>query len=236
MAERRMFAKTIIDSDAFLDMPLSTQALYFHLSMRADDEGFINNPKKIQRVVGATEDDLKLLMAKNFIISFESGVVVIKHWRLHNYLQNDRIKPTVYTDERNKLTLKPNKVYTLENTECIQNGYNSYTQDSIEERSIEEISIERGEGNTPSLEEIKRYIEENNYKVNAERFFDYYESQGWRKSNGQNIRDWKAAVRSWTRINNPAKKFDSQRDDDINYAEIYRRKYGTDNRPENGSG
>ena len=122
MAERRMFAKTIIDSDAFLEMPLSSQALYFHLSMRADDEGFINNPKKIQRMIGGTEDDLKLLIAKSFIIPFESGIVVVKHWRIHNYIQNDRFKPTVYTDERAMLSVKGNNAYTLD-TQCIQNGY-----------------------------------------------------------------------------------------------------------------
>ena len=113
MAERRMFAKTIIDSDAFLDMPLSTQVLYFHLSMRADDDGFINNPKKIQRMIGAMDDDLKLLIAKNFIIPFESGVVVIKHWKIHNYIRNDRYKETVYHEEKALLTIKENKTYTL---------------------------------------------------------------------------------------------------------------------------
>ena len=84
MAERRMFAKTIIDSDAFLDMPLSSQALYFHLSMRADDEGFINNPKRIQKIVNCGDDDLRILIAKKFVIIFESGVIVIKHWKMHN--------------------------------------------------------------------------------------------------------------------------------------------------------
>ena len=113
MAERRMFAKTIIDSDAFLDMPLSTQALYFHLSMRADDDGFINNPKKIQRMVGASDDDLKLLIVKNFIIPFESGIVVIKHWRIHNYIQKDRYKATVYKDEYEMLEVKENNAYTI---------------------------------------------------------------------------------------------------------------------------
>ena len=113
MAERRMFAKTIIDSDAFLDMPLSSQALYFHLSMRADDDGFINNPKKIQRMVGASEDDLKLLIAKNFIIPFESGIVVIKHWKIHNYIRNDRYKETVYKDEKAMLDIKDNNAYTV---------------------------------------------------------------------------------------------------------------------------
>ncbi len=98
MAERRMFAKTIIDSDAFLDMPLSTQALYFHLSMRADDDGFVNNPKKIQRMIGASDDDLKLLFNKHFVIPFDSGVCVIKHWRIHNFIRNDRYVETVYQD------------------------------------------------------------------------------------------------------------------------------------------
>ncbi|UDM70688.1 conserved phage C-terminal domain-containing protein [Vagococcus fluvialis] len=113
MAERRMFAKTIIDSDAFLDMPLSTQALYFHLSMRADDEGFINNPKKIQRMVGSSEDDLKLLTAKRFILAFDSGVIVIKHWKLHNYIRSDRFKPTMYLEEKSQLITKENKAYSV---------------------------------------------------------------------------------------------------------------------------
>lgn len=116
MAERRMFSKTIIDSDAFLDMPLSTQALYFHLSMRADDDGFINNPRKIQRMISCCDDDLKLLIAKNFVIPFESGVCVIKHWRIHNYIRNDRYKETVYLEEKSQLEVKENKAYKLTNT------------------------------------------------------------------------------------------------------------------------
>lgn len=115
-----MFAKTIIDSDAFIDMPLSTQALYFHLSMRADDEGFINSPKKIQRMVGATEDDLKLLIAKNFIIPFESGVVVIKHWKIHNYIRKDRITETVYQEEKKQLVEKENGAYTFNKYELLE--------------------------------------------------------------------------------------------------------------------
>ena len=130
MAERRMFAKTIIDSDAFLDMPLSTQSLYFHLSMRADDDGFINNPKKIQRMIGCSDDDLKLLIAKRFILPFDSGVVVIKHWKIHNYIQKDRYKETVYHEEKAMLTTKDNGAYTLD-TECIHNGYSLETQVSI---------------------------------------------------------------------------------------------------------
>ena len=115
MAERRMFAKTIIDSDAFLEMPLSTQSLYFHLAMRADDEGFINNPKKIQRMIGASDDDVKILVAKNFVIPFDSGVVVIKHWRIHNYIRSDRLTKTAYEDERAMLEVKENGSYTVKN-------------------------------------------------------------------------------------------------------------------------
>lgn len=131
MAERRMFAKTVIDSDAFLDMPLSTQALYFHLSMRADDDGFINNPKKIQRTIGCSDDDIKLLIAKRFIIPFESGIVVIKHWKIHNYIQKDRYKPTIYKEERSTLLLKENNAYTeisALDTECIQDVSDMDTQ------------------------------------------------------------------------------------------------------------
>ena len=150
MAERRMFAKTIIDSDAFLDMPLSTQALYFHLSMRADDDGFINNPKKIQRMVGCSDDDLKLLCAKNFIIPFESGIVVIKHWRIHNYIRNDRYKPTAYADEKAQLTVKENGAYTLNavgipvvtqmDTDGIPDGYQMDTQDRIGKDRIGKVN------------------------------------------------------------------------------------------------
>jgi hypothetical protein len=120
MAERRMFSKTIIDSDAFLDMSLSTQALYFHLSMRADDEGFINNPKKIMRMIGASEDDLKVLIMKNFILTFESGVIVIKHWKIHNCIRKDRLVITNYQEERSQLELKDNDSYTFKNNGGIQ--------------------------------------------------------------------------------------------------------------------
>lgn len=129
----------ICDSDAFLDMPLSTQALYFHLNMRADDDGFVGNPKRIQRTIGACEDDLKLLIAKRFVLVFADGVIVIKHWKMHNCIQSDRYHPTVYQEELKMLYEKQNKSYTLDSskakpkklakepksdseTKCIQNG------------------------------------------------------------------------------------------------------------------
>lgn len=114
MANKRMFNIKIVDSDAFLDMPLSAQCLYFHLNMRADDDGFVGNPKRIQRLVGASEDDLKLLIAKRFLLTFENGVIVIKHWRMHNTLSKSRYHETVYTDEKKMLKLKENNSYSFD--------------------------------------------------------------------------------------------------------------------------
>ena len=108
-----MFSKTIIDSDDFLNMPLSTQCLYFHLAMRADDEGFLNNPKKIQRMISATEDDFRVLIGKRYVIPFESGIVVIRHWKIHNYIRSDRFKNTIYQDEAEQLTTDRSGAYVL---------------------------------------------------------------------------------------------------------------------------
>lgn len=119
MANKRMFTMKIVDTDAFLDMPLSTQCLYFHLNMRADDDGFIGNPKRIEKIIGANDDDLKLLIAKRFVILFDDGVIVIKHWRMHNTLFRDRYIETSYTDEKKKLLLKDNGSYSLTNGNSI---------------------------------------------------------------------------------------------------------------------
>ena len=135
MAKRRMFSQQITESDSFLDMPLSAQALYFHLGMSADDDGFVNNPKRVQRVIGANEDDLKLLIAKKFVMTFESGVVVIKHWKINNYIAKDRYTPTVYEEEKALLQEKPNRAYTF----CIQDVYKLDTQTSIDKNSIDVV-------------------------------------------------------------------------------------------------
>lgn len=125
MAERRMMSKSIIKSDTFLDMPATTQNLYFHMLLDADDDGFINAPKSIMRMIGAKDDDMKVLAAKQFVIPFESGVVVIKDWKIHNYIQNDRYKPSTLP-ERDLLNIQKDKTYTLKNdvssmdTKCIQ--------------------------------------------------------------------------------------------------------------------
>lgn len=107
-----MFSPQIVDSDAFLDMPQTSQLLYFHLAMRADDDGFVGNPRRLLRLIGGNEDDLKVLIAKRFILTFESGVVVIKHWRIHNLIRHDRYNETKYLDEKNSLIIKENGSYT----------------------------------------------------------------------------------------------------------------------------
>ncbi|TLQ03624.1 DNA replication protein [Pediococcus stilesii] len=113
MAQRRMFSKKITDTDTFLDMPLSSQALYFHLNMHADDDGFVSNVKTVKRMIGSSDDDLKLLLTKNFIFAFESGVVVIKDWKIHNYIRKDTYNTTIYGDEKEQLSQDENGSYTL---------------------------------------------------------------------------------------------------------------------------
>ena len=210
MAERRMFSKTIIDSDAFLDMPLSTQALYFHLSMRADDDGFVNNPRKIQRMIGSSDDDLKLLMAKQFLIAFESGVVVIKHWKIHNYIRNDRYKPTIYQAEHKLLEEGESKAYEL----GIPNGYQMETQVRLGKDSIDKDSLV--EDSTPSapapekstrhkygyyknvllsdddMEKLKSEFPED-WEKRIERLSEYIASKGAKYKNHL------ATIRAWSR-------------------------------------
>lgn len=113
MAQKRMFSMSICDSDAFLSMPLSTQCLYFHLNMRADDDGFVGNPRRIADLIKATDDDLKLLIAKNFVLTFDHGVIVIKHWRMHNCISRNRYHETVYVEEKEQLLIKDNNSYSL---------------------------------------------------------------------------------------------------------------------------
>ena len=194
MAERRMFAKTIIDSDAFIDMPLSSQALYFHLSMRADDDGFINNSKRIQRMIGASDDDLKLLFVKNFVIPFENGIVVIKHWKIHNYIRNDRYKPTMYQEEKRLLEEKENKAYTV----GIPNGYQMDTQvrlgkDSIGKDSIEIYSPAKAEPCIP-YKEITEYLNNlvgTNYKHTTNKTRDLIKA---RFNEGFTVDDFKEVI------------------------------------------
>ena len=144
MAEKRMFTVKIVESDAFLDMPLSAQALYVHLNMNADDDGFVNNPKMITRLIGAKNDDLQVLIDKAFILTFPSGVIAIKGWLMNNIIKKDRKHPTSYQEELSQLVVKDNRSYTWKQngneteTERKQNGNNLLP--SIDKNSLDKNS------------------------------------------------------------------------------------------------
>ena len=204
MAERRMFAKTIIDSDAFLDMPVTARLLYYDLAMRADDDGFINSPKKIMRIVGASQDDLTILIAKKFIIPFENGVVVIKLWRIHNYIRKDMYHETKYKEEKGLLALDENNAYTLNVTSALRTCNEPVTKTSTQVRLGK---VRLGKDNTlskrdrfvpPSYDDVSEYCSTLNYHFDINEFIDFYTSKGWKVGN-QSMKDWKAAVRNWAR-------------------------------------
>ena len=196
MAERRMFAKTIVLSDAFLDMPMSARCLYFTLGMLADDDGFVNNPKSIMRQCGASEDDIRVLLSKRYVLAFDSGVIVIKHWRINNYLQNDRITPTKYIEEKAQLEVTETRSYRKKDADVY--AIDVYT----DKNSIDKNSIDKSNNNThfkpPTLEEVQSYCQERQNGIDAESFIDYYEARNWMLGKVK-MKDWKAAVRTWER-------------------------------------
>lgn len=204
MAERRMFAKTIIDSDAFLDMPVTSRLLYYDLAMRADDDGFVNAPKKIMRMIGASQDDLSVLILRKFIIPFDNGIVVIKHWRIHNYIRKDTYNETRYIEEKDSLELDENKTYQLKSnepsTEHIQAVDESSTQVRLGKDRLGKDSIEKEQTakrfTPPTVEEVQAYCQERGNNIDPEQFVDFYASKGWKVGNNS-MKDWKACVRTW---------------------------------------
>lgn len=148
MAEKRMFSISILKSDAFLDMPFSAQALYVQLNMSADDDGLLNNPKTIQRTIGANKADLDMLVQKRFVLAFSSGVVAIKHWKINNSIRKDTYKPTVYSNEFNQLVTKQNKSYTEKSKEPLQ-PLNHHVTDTIQKKS-KEVTQKKQEGKKSS--------------------------------------------------------------------------------------
>ena len=197
MAKKRMFSNAVTDSDAFIEMPSAAQALYFHLNQGADDDGFNNQIQLAMLKAHASTDDLKILMAKNFVIRFDCGVIVIKHWRLHNTLRKDRYTPTNFQEELQMLGIKENGSYTL-GCQTVAKRLPQYSKDkdSIEENSIDSTPQKRFA--KPTIEEVEAYCQERNKGVDAQRWYDYYSSNGWKV--GKNpMKDWKAAVRTWER-------------------------------------
>lgn len=195
MAQKRMFSLNVVDTDKFLEMPISSRLLYYELGMRADDDGFVSNWKKILLFTGLKEDDMKVLIAKQFIIPFESGVIVIRHWRLNNYLQNDRTKPTIYQKEFKSLGIDNNNVYIMDTT-CIHSiDKNSIDKNSIEEKEIykeKEVKNKYGEFNNVLLtKEEYHKLEQANLLPYIEKLSSYIASKGKKyKSHYATILTW----------------------------------------------
>lgn len=169
MAQRRMFDIDFIDADAFLDMPASSQLLYFHLGLRADDDGFIHNPKRVMRSCGASEDDLKILIAKKYLITFDSGIVVIKHWKLHNKIPKDRYKETNYQDEKSMLIQNDNGSYTL----CIQDVNKMYPQVRLGKVRQGEVRVVEGSGNVNEENDNNGNETDGNVDNSVDNSFEY---------------------------------------------------------------
>ena len=204
MAERRMLTKKVTDSDEFVALPASAQALYLHLNMAADDDGFNNQIQLAMFKSHASIDDLKVLMMKRFIIRFESGVIVIKHWRMSNLLRKDRYTPTAFQEEIKQLGIKPNGAYTLsgcqtvakrlpDGCQMVATGKDRIVKESIDKKNTKHFT-------PPTVEEVKQYCYERHNSVDPQVFVDFYESKGWMVGKNK-MKDWKACVRTWERDN-----------------------------------
>lgn len=220
MPQKRMFSLSVVDTDRFLEMPVSAQALYFHLGMHGDDDGFVSSPRKIARAAGCNMDDLRILAQKNFIIPFESGVIVIVEWNINNTLKNDRYSPTKYQTEKALLTTTPggayakNPVIGMQTDSSLEPEWNqsgtipepqlNVTKHNITEHS-ESMATKRARSPEkrkkrfvpPTVEEVQAYCRERNNNIDPQRFIDYYTANGWTQGHGKPIKDWRAAMRTW---------------------------------------
>lgn len=187
MGKRRMLCTDITRSDAFLEMPQSARLLYYDLVQEGDDEGFVDNPKSIMRLTGAREDDMRVLLAKKFVIlpDEEKGVVVIKHWFIHNYIRKDRMVETNYKELKNLLGHDENGSYTM-STNCLPTVNQMSAQDKLskDKRSKDKFIA-------PTLEEVEAYCRERNNNVDAKRFYDYYSAGEWKDAKGNPVKNWK---------------------------------------------
>ena len=202
MAERRMMTKKVTDDDNFMNLSSSAQALYLHLNMSADDDGFCNQVSICMFKAHASIQDLQSLLERRYIYQFENGVIVIKHWRMANALRKDRYTPTAFKEELSRLRIKDNGSYTM-----VANGLpdgcqvvaDCLPQDRLDKDSLDKVNkkeIKERKFRPPTLEEVKAYCTERNNAVDPQHFIDYYTANGWKV--GKNaMKDWKAAVRTW---------------------------------------
>ena len=203
MGERRMLTRKVTDDDHFMSLSSSAQALYLHLSMSADDDGFCNQISLCMFKAHASVGDLESLLSLRYLYQFESGVIVIKHWRMANALRKDRYTPTVWQKEFSMLRLKDNGSYTLGDDGCqmvanrLPEGCPNISKEKINQDKLISSS-DRKRFTAPTIEDVKAYCKERGNRVDPERFIDYYTSNGWKV--GKNpMKDWKAAVRTWER-------------------------------------
>lgn len=204
-----MFALDVIDTDRFCEMPVSARLLYYELGMRGDDEGFVQNPKKTMLTTGTTADDLKILAAKGYVILFDSGVLVITHWRQNNFIQKDRFHETTCLAEKAQIQTTDSKIYELLpsgnklDTPCIRTVSDLEAQIRLDKTRKEEKARAPSSRRftPPSVDEVAAYCRERGNGVDAQRFVDFYASKGW-KVGSSGMRDWRAAVRNWERQDN----------------------------------
>ena len=203
MANKRMFSKDLVNTDRFHSLKLSAQALYFHLGVNADDDGFIGNPMFITRGIGAAPCDLKILVDEGYLIPFGGGVYLITDWLINNYIRGDRYKPTIYQDLKALVLVDECQRYVMRQPSgipMVDPDKISLDKSSIGEISIEGVAPENNKKRfcPPSVSEVKEYCLENDYPIDPDHFVDYYNTNGWKV--GRNpMKDWRAAVRTWVR-------------------------------------
>ena len=242
MAQRRMFSRKITETDRFIEMPLSSQALYFHLNMGADDEGFIDKAKTIQRTIGASDDDMKLLIAKGFLIPFDSGVVVIRHWRIHNYIRSDRFQSTLHQDEKTQLEYDHSKAAMLKPLKnVIPNGYHLDTQDRVSKVSLDKVSLTTytEEDEATPYKEIIEYLNTKtgkNYRDNVQknkslikaRWSEGYRLDDFKQVIDNTVKDWSGT--KYAKYLRPETLFGTKFDSYLNQGKVVKREKKTDER------
>lgn len=199
MARRRMFSLDVVDTDRFLDMPSSTQALYFHLGMRADDDGFVASPKRTTAMCGCSADDLNLLAAKGFVKPFESGVLVIVDWKKNNLIRPDRYTPTQFQEEKAQLGIPAVNQSAYQRVPQDRLGKDRLGKDSVKSESKAD-KPPRPRFTPPSEDDaITYFCEQGSSAAEAKSFIDYYAANGWKVGGRSSMKDWQAAARNWLR-------------------------------------
>lgn len=211
MADRRMITRKVTDDDNFVALSSSAQALYLHLNMSADDDGFCNQISTAMFRSHASVQDLEALLSKRFLLQFDNGVIVIKHWRMANALRKDRYTPTAFQEEMAKLKLKENNAYTMaedavatwlpDGCQMVDERLPQARQD---QNRIDQDSIGKASQGVPSLDDVKKYAQETGSSVDPERFYQFYSGKDWMTGN-EKINDWKALFRKWSAGEKPKK-------------------------------